>query len=687
MAQFPNTTNADGIWTLKKVRRAILGDNWPEVSVGDQFFANTVLLLQADDVTDGSQNNTFLDSSTNAHTITRNGNATQGSFSPFSQDEGKWGVHFDGSSDYLESDNNAAWQFGTGDYTLEAWIYLDELPASGSSYIIASYYASTTTVWYWRVNNNSGQMRIGVYDSMFNYDFEAGKWYHVVCARGSSQLKTWVNGEYLGSLSNTTNIVDHSVKLRIGVFQSTFSNNFDSYFNGYISNLRITKGTARYTGTSNITVPTAPYTDESSDLLTCQSNRFIDNSSNDRGVDAGGTPEVAPFSPFAPSTAYDPVTKGGSGYFDGNSSYLRCASDSSFAFGTGDFTIEGWIYWQGGSLGPTLYDAGNSNSSGSLWLGVYGGTLYFRINGTSNDITVSNATAGIKQNTWFHLAATRESGTVRVYVDGNQVMTGTRTQSITQQEPWVGYNPNGGSTFYIGYMCDWRAVKGTAVYTGASGFTPPTAPLTAITNTSGLLNFTNAGIYDGTGRNVLETVGNAQVDTTVKKYGAGSMQFDGTGDYLFSPSSPQYELSGDFTIEMWLYRAVSGNNHFFSVGDVNTSTGIEAYIGSSGTALNVYSGGATRITSSTLPAVTTWAHLAVVRSSGTVSLYLDGTSLGTWSSSTTFSGDVRIGAEFYNGSVTATMNGYIDDLRITKGVARYTANFTPPAAGLPIVGE
>jgi hypothetical protein len=55
---------------------------------------------------------------------------------------------------------------------------------------------------------------------------------------------------------------------------------------------------------------------------------------------------------------------------------------------------------------------------------------------------------------------------------------------------------------------------------------------TAITNTSLLLLAPNAGIFDNTGKNNLETVGNAQIDTSVKKYGTGSMEFDGTGDYL-----------------------------------------------------------------------------------------------------------------------------------------------------------
>ena len=146
--------------------------------------------------------------------------------------------------------------------------------------------------------------------------------------------------------------------------------------------------------------------------------------------------------------------------------------------------------------------------------------------------------------------------------------------------------------------------------------------------------------------------------------------------------SAPLSLAGNFTIEMWVYRAVSGNNYFFGLGDSSTSTGIEGYLGSTGTALNVFSNNAVRITSSTVPAITTWAHFAVVRSGSTVTMYLNGVSLGTWTSSATFSGAFYVGAEFYTGSVTGSMNGYIDDLRLTNGYARYTANFTPPTSAL-----
>jgi len=96
----------------------------------DTYFNLTTLLLSGDG-TNGAQNNTFLDSSTNNFTITRNGNTTQGTFSPFSQTG--WSNYFDGTDDYLAVADNAVLRPGTSNFTLEAWIYRG---ASGAAHTI-----------------------------------------------------------------------------------------------------------------------------------------------------------------------------------------------------------------------------------------------------------------------------------------------------------------------------------------------------------------------------------------------------------------------------------------------------------------------------------------------------------------------------------------------------------------------
>jgi hypothetical protein len=79
--------------------------------------------------------------------------------------------------------------------------------------------------------------------------------------------------------------------------------------------MRVVKGS----GVTSVTVPTTPLTAISgTELLTCQTNRFVDNSTNNFAITVNGNTSVQPFSPFAPSAAYDPSVNGGSGYFDGS---------------------------------------------------------------------------------------------------------------------------------------------------------------------------------------------------------------------------------------------------------------------------------------------------------------------------------------------------------------------------------
>jgi len=643
---------------------------------------NYVTMLLHGDGTNGAQNNTFLDSSTNAFTITRNGNTTQGSFSPYGSN---WSNAFNlvSTPDYLDIASNAAFGMGTGDYTIESWFYCTD--TGGYQPIIDCRASSPVT----------GQILFRVYATgQFYFSIEGtgtvltspaniatNTWVHAAVVKASGVYTLYINGTSVATASNSVSIPTSPV--RIGNDQQNGNN-----FKGYLSNVRIVKGTAVYT--SNFTPSTTPLTAVSgTSLLTCQSNRFVDNSSNAFAITANGTISVQRFNPFGTSTAYSTSVIGGSGYFDGSGDYLTVADNAALDVDAGSFTMEAWVYLTDATVTSPIL-AKNFGSAGG-WMFWVQSTLRLRMYDASAGQVTATSSASLISNSWNHVAATRSSNTLTVYVNG--VSSGTATFTGTSTNAAVleigGYGA--ATAVSTGYISDARLVKGSVVYTG--NFTPPTAPLTAITNTSLLTNFTNGAIFDNAMMNDLETVGNAQISTSVKKYGTGSLSFDGTGDYLTTPNSPNLNFgSGDFTIELWLYSTVGTSNEsvvnkgYNNAGNLSYLLFLDAntlgfFASSNGTSFDI----ASNISMGTATQ-NTWVHFAASRSGSSIRLFRNGTLINTVTSSATiYTGTTNL----YIGSSDSgglNFNGYIDDLRITKGYARYTATFTPPTAALSDTG-
>ena len=464
--------------------------------------------------------------------------------------------------------------------------------------------------------------------------------------------------------------------------------------NGYISNVRLVNGTAVYT--SNFTVPTTPLTAiTNTSLLTCQSNNFVDNSINRFAITRNGDTSVQAFSPFNPDAPYSTTSVGGSGYFDGSGDYLTVADNTAFEFGSGDFTIEGWFYALSVASDTTIvskWTATGTANSNSWLLFVTSGVATFltSTNGSAVDVNISGGTVTV--NSWNHIAVSRSGNTYSLYLNGTRTATTTNSNSLADVATVVAIGRYSGGTFgYMnGYISNARIVKGTAVYTSA--FTPPTAPLTAVTNTQLLLNYTNAGIPDATAKNVLETVGNAQISTAQSKFGGSSMLFDGSGDALILPASQNLALeTGNFTIEMWVYGANNGGTvggsypRLFSLGTVQTTGSIESY-NAAGTLYVEIFGSSITFTASTL-LNSSWNHFAISRSGSSVKAFVNGTQVGSTLTNSTNLNRAASSTSIIGASTASTgnFNGYIDDLRITKGYARYTANFTPPTSAFPLL--
>ena len=184
-------------------------------------------------------------------------------------------------------------------------------------------------------------------------------------------------------------------------------------------------------------------------------------------------------------------------------------------------------------------------------------------------------------------------------------------------------------------------------------------------------------------------VGDAQISTAQSKFGGSSITFDGTGDYLTVPSSADFAFgTGDFTVDGWVRvnTVTSKSNGVFQQATTlfPQSTTNSVALGTSNNNWQIYAKNAQSVSVATLDA-STWYFFALVRNGTTTRLYIDGTSvIEVTADSTNYTGQiVGVGSIFGTSAYNTTMNGYIDDLRITKGVARYTSNFTPPTAPFP----
>jgi hypothetical protein len=679
-----------------------------EITVGELYFKYVSLLLPGNG-TNNKQNNTFLDSSTNNFTITRNGNVAQGTFTPYGSN---WSNYFDGTGDYLQTPASASLGFGTSDFTMEMWVYSGANGTgtrlggngTGGSWASGSWVLATSTP------GNVNKFCLGVNNTASDLlastsTFNNSQWMHVAITRLGNSWAMFVNGVRESTATSSVSLDNGGSKL-IYLGQSNLSG--DSMWTGYISNFRAVIGTAVYNPSSTtITVPTTPLTAISgTQLLTCQSNRFVDKSTNAFTITVSGDTSVRRFSPFSPPTPYSTSTVSGSAYFDGSGDYLLNTGTTAGQLGSGDFTVECWYYPTN-----TTFGTGGANTAAGIFFDsrasagdAAGVSFYTMTNGTisiyTNSGVIFTTSNALKAFAWNHIAFVRSGSTITGYING--VSGGTVTSSVNFSSGRLQISgPVDYSTGYIeivGYVSDHRVVKGTAVYT--TTFTLPTSPLTAIANTSLLLNYANAGIIDNAMQNNIETVGDAKISTTQYKFGSGSLYFDGTGDYCFIRNTHAFLFgSGDFTIELWAYISDTSTRKYILGPGTDTDThydgfGLEIWnqqlsmwASSNGTGWDMLESDTGSNRGSTLLAANTWYHIAVTRSGNTFRSFVNGVVEKTFTvSGTIFSNATvpyNIGRTSYLGG-NFYYNGYMDDFRITRGYARYTGNFTPPTSALPL---
>lgn len=379
----------------------------------------------------------------------------------------------------------------------------------------------------------------------------------------------------------------------------------------------------------------------------------------------------------------------GSAQFDGTASYIESDANVNFS-SSDDFTVECWVKFSSASgylplirlpYGWVFYIYTNEGAS----------SLYWGVPEVSNDLSGSFSPVN---DVWYHVAAARNSGTLRLFVNGVKIAEASNTNSYSS--PSANYVNIGTyvNTYLNGYIDDLRIVKGLGVYTNA--FDPPTAPLSANATVAPpamggnlLMHFDND--FSVTGRDVA-VFGDAQISNIQSRFGGGSASFDGTGDYLQINKFSQWRpgVSGEpFTVEFWCYlnninatQVLLCKHGGTQAWNGSTGLNFELYTNTNGTLSSVHYGlgGAIDMTSSGVLSLNQWDHIAYVFDGQNLGLFING--LADTSISTTFGTVSNANVLQISGEVADSfiLNGYIDELRITQGVAIYTLgeNFTVP---------
>lgn len=427
-------------------------------------------------------------------------------------------------------------------------------------------------------------------------------------------------------------------------------------------------------------------------------------------------------------------------YLDGSGDYLSVAHNPALSLVSGDWTIEAWIYIVALPASGTMEIVNKDGVSGTSYsqfaLAVTSaGKLTAFIgngNGVSPTGTIYTGSTTITTGAWHHVAIVKNGSTFIGFLNGGQEWSAAAaTMYEGSKALLIGYHTGQpGTAYFNGYIDDLRITKGIARYT--ANFTPPAAAFVAgmgqvsgaVHDDTGALcsrlvrayrrdtgtlvgqaytqagdsNIANVALLlhlDGVSGTTVAPdtspyartvtfVGDAKLSSAQSKFGASSLALDGSGDYLTVPWSSDFSIeASDFNIAMWVYRAASGVSHYLMSGRPAASTdGWEWRINATNYLQFFYTGGSS-ITGAVAVPAGQWCLVEVNRSGTSLTMWIDGVaagsgtvSNGTASTTTT----LKIGCD---NAAANGFNGWIDEVRFTKGVSRNTVAYTPPTDRYP----
>ena len=701
---------------------------------GGPFDPYTILLLHGEGA-DGSTS--FTNSSAFAYPLTAGGGAD---ITTAASKFGTSSLDFTapGGTAYINAGDHPLYRIGTQPFTMEAWAYFTTLPGTSES-VICARWGPGAAEWHYIFAWYSGALTfIGPGPTFYASSYTVpplNTWIHIAVDRDvSGMMRMYVNGAVVFEQTVTRSLDSGtSMPLIIGGQDAGAGAN---RFPGYLDDLRISNGIARYGGA--FTPPTAPLPDPDPESITALlvhadgaygSTTFTDSSGYARPASSLGSATVTNLAKFG----------GGSVWLNDVTAGIEFPNAPEFHFWYDEFTLEGWVYrtGEGDAVGyKAIVSKWGIDNNQSWWLGLDLNnylTLLLTGNGLYNPGNDHRVSVPIPLNEWHHVAADRDAaGVVRLYIDGTVYFSGTDSVPIFESSltvrvgSWV--NPNG---YWPGAIDEVRVTKSRARYGGA--FTPPTAPfpnpgagggpyvqadqtlsgagtvvaaLPPITGSLGppdtnTVLLVHADGADGStfftdsslSVHTLFPVNGSQLTTATAKFGSASLATPASNSNVTVYGSVEdFQFgAGPFTIEAWIYlpATVTVNSVIFDQGTgVSGNQGIAFYAdNTAGLTLRYVRDDTTigtRFTTNAGIPLNTWTHVAVERDAGgTLRFYRDGIVINSFSVPETFFASTVTPALGNLGINGNPFQGYIDEIRVSK-VARYGGAFTPPLVAFDV---
>ena len=421
-----------------------------------------VLTDEHDHVNTGSSAHTVTNNSSNV-TVTTDQSRLYGSSLDFGAGH---------ANNYLALPDHTDFEFGTGDFCIEAWIRCTSASQANniwsqrnSSHEGISFRIDTSKrVDYF--NDNSATVSINSGSNTITLN----TWNHVAVTRASSTTKLWLNGIEVASVSDSTDYDSNTIAPRIGGSEAlTYE-----FFSGQIQDLRVYKGVAKYT--ANFTAPN-------------RNDFTVNNLTSEVGTTSWGGAKTVTATSGATTTTSNTKFYGTSKDLDGSNDYINTQTSDDWNF-PGEFTVELWFRPEATTGIRPLIAARDSDSGWCFgyWPGTSGKLAFYTGGSPATDVEVTWTPSSLFTNTWTHVAVTRNSSnTLTIWVNGDDKATSTVTGTLTVESDdpiQIGNVWPSGMDQYDGQFSDIRIYKGVCKY--VADFTVPDGSTSVASATGGL---------------------------------------------------------------------------------------------------------------------------------------------------------------------------------------------------------